>query len=457
MSRIIPVALFCFASILLIAGCGSDSSDVVQPDTQSQNSTGVVRGEFSQGLTSFEFVADTAGDPGAPISGPFVIRGKDLHYDNELGALVVDLTVTNATEESFAEPVSLTFMQLLPPDVKVLNSDNDETGSGAMIIFEFEDGDEMWKPGEESQPRSVQFGVASGTSIGFVARIDVSTPSVGGVIGGVVWHDENEDGVIDTEEDGIADVWLVLFGGTNGDTDGSDPLAKTSTAEDGTYRFNGLDAGYYTVVRLERDDLEGTTPNEIQVLLVEDNGDVTDFLMANFGCQYVDGPDDIIKVGDCVHAKGEYATEPDRLDASRLCFCDWDDDGCDDDNQDDGDDENDDKCCPGCTGRLIGPVTEIDLESNALAVMGTWVHFEDKNDLNLEDVQVGDRVRVHVKVVTEEEEDRMLGCRLKSWVGNFDRVRGEVQEIFYDDEENITGLKLLNTKIEVPEGFDCWD
>jgi len=450
MSRIVRLSLFCFASILLIAGCGSESSDIAQPIDQPQNSTGVVRGEFSQGVTSFEFIADTAGNSGDPVPGPFVIRGTNLHYDDELDALVVDLTVTNATEDTYKEPVSLTFVQLLPPAVQVLNADNDETGSGAMIVFEFENDDEMWKPGEESLPRTVQFGIDPGTSIGFVARIDVSTPSVGGVIGGVVWHDENEDGVIDQDEGGIADVWIVLYGGTNAETDRSGALAKTSTAEDGTYRFNSLDAGYYTVVRMERDDLEATTPTEIQVLLVEENGDVADFLMANFGCQFVDGPGDILSIGDCVHAKGEYVAEPDRLDASRLCLCEWDDDDCDD-----GDD--DDKCCPECKGRLIGPVTEIDLENRALAVMGTWVHFVDRNDLNLEDVEIGDRVRVHVKVVTEENEDHLLGCRLKKWVGNFDRVRGAVQEIFYDDEDHITGLKVLNTKIEVPEDFDCRD
>ncbi len=468
------LGVFCVALALLIAGCGSDENTLTQPGISSQNNAGVVRGEIATGMLAFEYVSDAAGDPGAPIPGPFIIRGRNLHYEGELDALVVDLTVTNATENNLDEPVSLTFLRLLPSEVTVLNADNDETGAGAAFVCEFENTDGVWTPGEESLPRTVQFGVAPGTSIGFVVRIDVSLNPQGGTIGGIVWHDQNEDGLLDPGEAGIPDVGIALYRGATGDGNGDGAMWMTTTAEDGTYRFDGLAAGHYTAVRLVRADLEPTTATEMQVLLVEEDGGVSDFLMANFGCRIVDVPGDVIDVGDCVHAKGVYASEPDRLIAQEVCLCDWygdgdwddddwgddGDDDCDDDEDEDDEDDDgddDDKCCPGCQGRLIGPVTEIDLEGSALAVMGTWVHFEDKHDLDLDEVEVGDRIRVHIEVVSGDEGDYLRGCRLKSWHGNHDRVRGPVQEIVRDDEDHITGLRILNTMIEIPAGVGCDD
>ena len=97
------------------------------------------------------------------------------------------------------------------------------------------------------------------------------------------------------------------------------------TAEDGTYSFAGQDAGYYTVVRMPLEGLVGTTPAEMAVILVEIDGIVSDFLLANFGVIRGEDPgDDFVKVGDFVTAKGAYFADPDRLVAEifNVSHCD---------------------------------------------------------------------------------------------------------------------------------------
>jgi hypothetical protein len=442
MSQIMRTAVLSLAAAFLISGCGS-SDNPTQPGSADDPTTGIVHGEIGADLADFEFVSEVLDGPDGPEAGSFLVRGQNLHYDTDLGALVVDLTVTNVSEYDYPEPVNLTFLQLLPPEVTVLNADNGQDGIGASFLFGFANDDAVWTPGEESLPRTVQFGVDPGVSIGFVVRVDVGMDPAGGAIGGMVWHDVDEDGSLDPDEAGIGDVAVGLYQGVNDSTD----VWITLTAQDGTYRFDGLSAGYYTVVRLERDDLVATTPTEIQVLLVEENGDVADFLLANFGCLIVDPPDTTIAVGDCIHAKGDYAAEPDRLNAELLCLC-----GSDGDDDDDDDDGGAD-----CWNRLSGPVTAIDLDENALAVMGTWVSFAGKADLDLEDIAIGDRVRVNVEVVSDDQGDHLIGCRLESFNGNFDRVRALVQEVIHNDEGNITQLRVLNTLIDVPADYDCDD
>lgn len=441
MSRWMHTTFLCLVASVLVSGCGNGDDQPMQPQPVGDATTAIVRGEIDAGLADFAFVSDMLDGPDGPEPGSFLVRGENLHYDDDLDALVVDLTLTNVSDFEYPEPIILTFVQLLPPEVTIRNADNGEDGVGASFLFEFANDDGVWTPGEESFPRTVEFGVDPGVSIGFVVRVDVGLDPTAGAIGGVVWHDVDEDGCMDGDESGIADVAVALYFGTDDDAE----VQFTLTAQDGTYRFDGLIAGYYTVVRLEREDLVATTPTEIQVLLVEDEDGVADFLLADFGCLIVDDPDDSIAVGDCIHAKGDYADDPDRLVAELLCLC-----GADGDDDDDDDDNG-----GACWNRLSGPVTAIDLAENALAVMGTWVALADKSDIDLEDVEIGDRVRVNVQFVEDDQGGHLIGCRLKSFNGNYDRVRALVQEVFHDDDGNLTRVRALNTLIDVPGEIDC--
>lgn len=66
-------------------------------------------------------------------------------------------------------------------------------------------------------------------------------------INGNVWHDLNDDGVRDPGEPLIADVTIQLF-----DADGS-VVAETVSARDGSYEFDNLTPGFYTVREIQPD------------------------------------------------------------------------------------------------------------------------------------------------------------------------------------------------------------
>jgi len=537
--------LFLLATVVLFAGC-SDQNDPTYPETTSQRLSALVRGEISSDLIDFEFVAKVGDGEGDPEPGTLLVRGRNLAYDSELGVLTVDLSVFNDSESSYPEPVGMTFMQFIPAEVTILDSDNDMNGAGALIMFEFEDDDLEWSPGEESQARNVQFVVAAGTSVGFVARVDVGMMSDRGTIGGMVWHDENEDGVIDPDENGVGGITMTLHAGEDSTVT---PLSTVETAEDGTYHFDGLDAGYYTVVRGDREGMEGTTPAQMAVILVEVDGTVYDFLAANFGVarggggggngtitgivfndlngdgiknegesglegltvtlsgdasdtritrpsgsydftelaqgsyeltatgpegwvrttaevihvildsdegvfndglfgwMEEDGGEDFVKVGDYVDAKGEYQAEPHRLVAEKFKVKDCDEDGDGDDKH--GCREND------CWGRLAGQVTDVSFEERYLEIMGTKVYFFDKDDADFDDFECGVRARVDATRDEDVNDGKVEACRRPHWHnGHDDKVKGFVQEVIRGDDDEITGVIVLNTLIEVNEDCD---
>ena len=100
-------------------------------------------------------------------------------------------------------PIGLTFVSFAPTDVTVENPDNDKNGPGASIVFEFENEDLRWTPGEKSLPRTTHFGVDEGVPFGFIAQVVIPDDTTTGTIGGIVWNDIDKDGEIDNDEPGI--------------------------------------------------------------------------------------------------------------------------------------------------------------------------------------------------------------------------------------------------------------
>jgi hypothetical protein len=260
---------------LALAGCSDDSPTDVAGNNGGVE-TGVFRVDIAGDEVDFEIISQKNGDPDDPIEGPFAIRGSNIRYEE--GALVVDLSVVNLGEDTFHEPVMLTFLSLLPGGVEVLNPDNDEPGNGAAIVFEFENDDDRWTPREESLGRETRFDAEEGLSIGFIARLDTGSgmPTLG-AIGGMVWDDENEDGIMDEGEAGVAGAEIALA------AEGMETVT-TMTGEDGTYRFDDLAPGFYEVMKMPVMNMHATTPTKIYVVLVDDGGMVVSFLAANFGC-----------------------------------------------------------------------------------------------------------------------------------------------------------------------------
>ncbi len=452
MTRILTLMLCLIAATALFVGCSSDQPN--QPASGDTTVKDFVRGEIESGTTAFEYTADT-GD------GMLRVRGSNLSYDEGEEILSADIELINDSGMDLEGPVRLLFLQVLPDGVMILNADDPDsaTATGAMFAFAFTDTDSVWFNGAATAPRTVQFGVAAGVSIGFTSRILVGEEPAGGSIGGMIWHDRNENGVMDDGERGVPEVEVMLYAGEKAD-DGSMMMYATSD-EAGYYDFAGLGAGHYTVSLGENEYLMPTTPATMEVILVEYADEVGNFLQADFGVvRTMSDTGYCLEVGACVNAKG-YALDDSTggLMAEILNVCDREDE-CEDESGDDCEDceDNDKDGYYDCWGRLAGPITGIDREARALAVMGTWVHLPemdwDKHD-DGDDIELGVRVRVKARLVETDEGPRVEACRLHFWRGNGDRIRGHVQEVVGDDEGNPIGVIVLNTFVALPAGFEC--
>ena len=424
--------LFLLAATLTTAlGCSDDSTAPAPPST----STGLLEGQI--GDADFQItLGATAGDRNhRRCEGPFVLRGFNLHYVDSLSALVVDLTVTNNSQFPYNEPVGLTFVKLLPEGVTVLNPDNGINGEGAAIVFAFANDDAKWTPGETSLPRTVEFGVEKGKAVAFVARLDIGPPIDGGTIAGLVWNDADKDGEIDSLEVGVPGQRIVLRSiSDDEDTTVTDTRRATRTDRHGLYAFNRLPAGVYLVTKLPNDFTTPTTATEITVLLTESDGDVSDFTDANFGC-VVERPNPF-PLGAFAEVNGTYLTDPDRVAAQGI---DLERCGPHVLGGDDGSDDEVD-----CSkGKLRGPVTAVDDEGGAFAVMGTSVSFDQATFAI--DVEVGQRLDVRVH---RADDGSLVVDDIKEWHSEKEQVHGRIQHVELGDG-GVIRLTVLNTLVIV--------
>jgi hypothetical protein len=414
------------AALTVAVGCSEDST--APADTQSD--IGLLEGEI--GSANFEISVDATGDENRRFEGPFVLRGSNLHYDEALQALSVDLTITNRGQVSHHEPIGLTFVKLIPAGVTVQNPDNGIHGEGAAITFAFANDDAQWTPGETSLPHNVLFGVEPGKAVGFVARLDIGEPIDGGMIAGRVWHDANQDGVMDPDEGGIPGIRVLLRSiEDDPDTTLSNTWRSTHTDLNGLFAFRHLRAGVYVVGPGPNRLLMPTTPTEMTVLLTESNGDVSDFTDANFGALPLFDPPDPFPIGAFAMVKGAYDRDPDRVKARDIGLgrCASNDGGLDDDGVD-------------CRrGILRGPVTAV--EEGRFAVMGTWVIRAPTTTNFATTLDVS--TRLDVRVFRNEAGD-LVATHVEPWVSDHEEVHGRIQRVEVG-EDGVVRLRILDTLV----------
>lgn len=454
-------------------GCSGDGATV--PSGDDGTLTGLAQGEADADLGSFQLRTNAGPDPDRPMPGPFLIMGQNIAWVDSMTALCADILVQNISGNTYAEPVTLTFTSLRPDSVRVVDGEGTELD---MLTFEFANDDAMWTDGETSLPYRIYFtNIEQGQAVAFTARIDVGMLPGKGSIGGVVFDDQNENGIRDEDEMGVGGAGVALGG------EGLEPM-RMRTARDGSYRFDGLEAGFYTVMKLPGDMMRPTTDPQIQVLLsLDGEGGVSSYLEADFGCFVVTPPDTmppLVMVGDCVQVTGKLARDPWRVLAFGIDHegdredeypdprkHDEDHDGDHDWDDDDWDDEDD------CSfGELRGTVTDINLDENMLAVLGTWVHLGDDasidpvkddddgddedgddrdhpcKDLTLADLKIGDRVRVRTTTASDPGDEEMIqGYRLRCWNNRWDKVKGIVETVETDADGHVTSFTILRTTI----------
>ncbi len=169
---------------------------------------------------------------GAPVAPVVTAADGSYHFDNLLpGTYVVTFTDT---------PSSLPFVAPKAPNSNASNdSDVDPaTGSATVVLPAAGGALVLTTPAD---------GALTATFIDKTVDAGLVAPSYS--IGNRVWFDENDNGVVDSGEYGIAAVVVRLYtaaadGGTG------DFIAGQETDTNGFYRFTGLAAGNY-VVRVE--------------------------------------------------------------------------------------------------------------------------------------------------------------------------------------------------------------
>ena len=442
------------AALVSFAAC----SDNPVTDTNTDDPSPLVSGGIDAGVGDFELTVARADGPSDLLPGPFVLRGRNIHYDDALGALVADLSVVNQSRTSFPEPVGLTFVRLLPEGVEVLNPDNDVHGAGAQVGFDFANDDAMWTPGEESLPRQVQFKAERGRAVAFVARIDVGPRPEGGAIGGLVWNDRNKDGVPDPDEPGIGglEVFMTRDGGP--ETSAYPEIHyRTRTDRTGRYHFDNLRAGLYRVQGPISPGCDPTTPTVLDVILVADDGHVSDFLDADFGCfiRETPPPDSaFVDVGDWVEATGSYVPLKDNTRVHGLLARILGVKDCDPVPPPVTLADTDE--CTGLPMELRGPVTDIARERRALRVMETWLLVPPDSLIDaanvrlmipLDKIEVGDRVRAVVQ--RPGGPVALTALELAWWNEDRDMILGFVDHVDRDAEGRPLRLHVLDTLINL--------
>lgn len=434
--RFLAFVLCPILAVGLIA-CGEDDPTTITPE---ETSRAVIGGGD---LESGDFLLRVGGGSGSGLG--FVVRGENLRYEE--GAIAVDVTVTNDGTNPVPLPASLALVRITPDSVVVRDADNAMTGAGAAFDLEFADENLEWSPGEPSLPRTLRFEVQQGTPIAFVVRVDVGMLAIGGSIGGVIFEDLDTDGLVGVDETGIVGVQVELSG------NGIAPVT-TSSSVDGTYRFDGLAAGLYTVRTLTRPLLAATTDVQLQVVLSEDEqGEVGSFLNADFGFLFAPVPPvSRLEVGDRVEVTGTYLDDPHRIVALEVRRCDTD--------RDDDFRVDDDRWF----GELRGPVTGSD-GSGVLAIMGRSVDVDGLvlhgggrdefcKDGAARDLVAGDRARVRVldpgiDTTARSAADTLEAVRASCWNGDKEKVHGIVESVVRGDDGRITGFTVLGLKVGV--------
>ena len=245
-----------------IVGCGDDPTN---PGTADDSSVVPVVVEVRPSESEFEVrMPDERGGTG------FLLRGGNIRFEE--GALLVDLAVVNLTADTYSEPVRLTFDSFMPADVQVNNSDNGETGPGAMVAFDFANDDGVWTPDESSFARTVSFNAALGQTFAFTGTISTGGPLDDSSIGGLVWVDLNESGSFDDNEPFARGIRVDLLQ--------SDGRRREMTDGEGRYVFKHIAPGVYTVRVDSGREFDLTTPKEVHVV-VPSGG--LEFLNVDFG------------------------------------------------------------------------------------------------------------------------------------------------------------------------------
>jgi hypothetical protein len=295
----IPILLTLLAAFMF--SCSEDPTRVLeQPgDNGGLNGSGDVdpgaSGSFLLGT-----VVDTTFSPGR-----IEVWANNVVFDDATGICSFDVYLLNAMRTPIPAPIHFVIVSIMPANIAVVDFDGVTPDDEPFYDYSSKLGsDFILDPGESTEPVTMKFHTVTARSFSIGFRIDIGPPMGSGKITGVVFQDNNRNGIRDRCKDqgisadpnqerceyGIPGITVSMMKGAY-ENSSDEVLFIARTNENGEYEFTGLREGVYTVkVHADPRQWEVTSPNPLLVtLLVGPDGKVVDFYGANFGLYPIGG------------------------------------------------------------------------------------------------------------------------------------------------------------------------
>jgi hypothetical protein len=246
-------------------------------------------GSYNPAAGSMEFGLET---PNGTLS-PLVLVATDIVWAPGSGIVSAQVALRNAGNKELPGPAGVAVSDFIPQHVRPLNADcattTDPPVPARTCVFDHSGtyGDDgVLAPGELSTPVSWMIEDIPGVGFSFRARLVPDLPASGGFISGVVFDDVDRNGVQNPGEPGIQGMVVNLSV-----RNGPDPVELIErTDSEGRYAFRVGRPGVYPLRRLPARGWEATTPEEIQVVVLEPfPGELSNFTEGHFGVARAQG------------------------------------------------------------------------------------------------------------------------------------------------------------------------
>jgi len=263
--------------LALVLSCSEEPTALNEENDQGNLSgTGTINpdigGSFFLGSVSDTVVA----------RGYIEVWGMNVAFDSANGIVSFDVQLLNRAQRNIAPPIHFVITDIRPSDIALLGFDGTTTDGFPFFDFSSKLGaDNILTPGERSEPVTLKFHTVTRRSFAIGFRIDLGPPCGPGIIAGVVFRDDNQDGVRDTCaacEPGIRGITVALEKPAE---NGGSVTLITRTDLNGAYGFGGLREVF---VVASPDCWKITSTNPLLITLIKGtDGMVQNFLEADFG------------------------------------------------------------------------------------------------------------------------------------------------------------------------------
>jgi hypothetical protein len=229
-------------ALALVFSC-SDKTTEPKPEGDQSSLTGsgninpVETASFCLG-----WVSDSTVGPGR-----IEVWASNVAFDSANGYVTFDVQLVNRSRRNIVPPIHFVITKIVPDDIALVGFDG--TTQDGFPFFDFSTklgADNVLEPGESSEAVMLTFHTVTARSFAVGFRIDLGGPSGPALISGVVFRDNDQNGMRDTCatcEPGIEGMTVALVKSlANGEQ--ATVLAKTDSF--GVYAFGGLKEGVFT-------------------------------------------------------------------------------------------------------------------------------------------------------------------------------------------------------------------